>query len=125
MRKPGRRPIYYRAFALHDGTVTAAVPIRKPPKRERCHVDPEGVAIEYADSGRQFSDVNDENRTRFQDIISVNLNTRRAIRELVLPRVAELHAEIHALREQLERVEKSLMGSAAPAALGACSSAQR
>ncbi len=114
MRKPGRRPMHYRAHTLHDGTVTAAVPIRKPPKRKRCRVDPEGVAIEYADSGKNLSDVNYEDRTRFQDIIAVNLNTRRAIRELVLPRVTELQKDLQALRERLERIEGLLVERQAP-----------
>ena len=56
---------------LHDGTVLAAFPIRRPSrqafKRDKLRVDPDGVTIEYAGSGSELRDVRDEERTRFQD----------------------------------------------------------
>ena len=87
MRRERLRPMHFSVHRLHDGTVLAAYPIRKPSKQElkRDHVriDPDGVAREFADGGRNLSDVHNETRTRFQDIIAANMNTRRAIRELV------------------------------------------
>ena len=50
-----------------------------------------------------------ETRTRFQDIISANLNTRRAIGKLVLPYIAEVLEEVGKLREQQDRIEALLM----------------
>ena len=100
------------AHRLHDGTVLAAYPIRKPSKqefkRERVRIDPDGVAREFADGGRNLSDIHNETRTRFQDIIAVNLNTRRAIRELVEPLIAETREEVGKLRAQLDRIEALL-----------------
>ena len=118
MGRQRRRPMYFTAHRLHDGTVLAAYPIRKPSKqelkRERVRIDPDGVAREWADNGRNLSDIHNETRTRFQDIIATNLNTRRAIRELLEPRLAETMEEIAKLREQLDRIEALLATERAP-----------
>jgi len=112
--------MYYTVIMLHDGTVLAARPIRKPSQRPsnplRRKIDPDGVAVEWAESGRDLADIHNDGRTRFQDIIAVNLNTRRAVRDLVLPRMAGLQAEVLGLREQLGRLEKLLLGDSATAA---------
>lgn len=93
-----RRPMHYTTFTLHDGTVLAAFPIRKPIqkvlKRDGRRVDPDGVVIEHTGAGKELSDVRNENRVRSQNIIAVNLNARRALRELVLPPLAETLAEV-------------------------------
>lgn len=112
MTRQRRRPMYFSAHRLHDGTVLWAFPIRKPSKQElkRDHVriDPDGVAREFADGGRNLSDVHNETRTRFQDIIATRLNTRRAIRELVLPCLAETLEEVRNLHSRLDRIEALL-----------------
>jgi hypothetical protein len=111
--------MYYTVIMLHDGTVLAARPIRKPSQRpsnpSRRKIDPDGVAVEWAESGSDLRDNQNETRFRFMDIIAAKLNTRRAIRELVLPRVAELHDEVRNLREQLDRIENLLPRGAATA----------
>ena len=111
--------MYFSAHRLHDGTVLAAFPIRKPSKqelkRERTRIDPDGVAREFADGGRNLADVHNETRTRFQDIIATRLNTRRAIRELVEPCLAETMEEVGKLRAQLDRIEALLMAGQAKA----------
>lgn len=116
MGRQRRRPMYFTVHRLHDGTVLASYPIRKPSKQElkseRMRIDPDGVAREWADNGRNLSDVNNDTRTRFQDIIATNLNTRRAVRELVEPRLAETLEEIGKLRAQLDRIEALLTSGA-------------
>jgi hypothetical protein len=111
MRRPRRRPIHYMVSALHDGTVTSALPIRKPSKQqfkqERHRVDPDGVTIESASSGRQYANVDDPGRVRFIDLMASNLNTRRAIRELVLPRIEEVLAEVRRLHARIDAMEAS------------------
>ena len=93
-----RRPMYYTAHLLHDGTVLWAYPIRKPSKQElklnRIRIDTDGLARVWADAGRDIRDVTNETRTRFQDIIATNLNTRRSLRQLVLPLLAEALGEV-------------------------------
>ena len=107
------RPMYFSAHTLNDGTVLAAFPIRKPSKQalkqNHARIDPDGVARVFADAGKDLSDVRNETRTRFQDIISTNLNTRRAIRKLVLPCLAETQEEVGKLSSQLDRIEALLM----------------
>lgn len=115
MTRLRRRPMHYLASTLHDGTVLAAYPIRKPSKRafkeDHLRVDADGVTIEHAGAGGQLSDVQNDTRTRFQDIISVNLNTRRALRAMVLPGLVDLARELQVLHAQLERIEGLLTGA--------------
>jgi len=112
MARARRRPMHYLATMLHDGTVLAAYPIRRPSrqtfKQDKLRVDPDGVTIEYAESGSQLRDVHNDTRTRFQDLIAANLNTRRAIRAMVLPALANLQSEVRALRAQLDRIEAAI-----------------
>lgn len=116
MRQPRRRPTFYAAVTLHDGTVTAAFPSRRPSKQELKQagrrIDEDCVARGSAESGRQFSDVNYDSRDRFHDIIATRLNTRRAIRELVLPRIGEVLDEVRKRDARMERIEAMLAPSA-------------
>ena len=112
MARARRRSLHYLAFTLYDGTVLGAFPIRKPSrqefKRDKLRVDPDGVTIEHAGSGSELRDVRNEERTRFQDLIAANLNTRRAIRAMVLPELADIQLEVRAMRAQLDRIEATI-----------------
>jgi uncharacterized protein YhbP (UPF0306 family) len=96
------------AIALYDGTVTSARPVRKPIpktiKREKLSIDEDGVCYEWAKAGKELSDVNNESRMRFQDIIATRLNTRRAIREMVYPYVNKLQKDIDGVRNKLDQI---------------------
>jgi hypothetical protein len=61
--------------------------------------------------GKGYSDVNYENRFRFQNIMANRLNTRRVIRELVIPEFQKIHDEIIAVRQQLEKIQQNIQGS--------------
>jgi hypothetical protein len=104
----------YYASSLLDGTVIAAFPIRKPPrrimKRDHLRVDAVGICNESLQPGKELANANYEERFRFQNILAISLNTRRAIREIVLPELAALHEEIAAVRSQLDRIERLLGG---------------
>jgi hypothetical protein len=104
--------MHYWASVLYDGTVLAAFPVRKPtPKRikqDNLRIDEDGVCQGWLSAGKQLADGRDENRFRFQNILATSLNTRRALRELVLPRVSELHAEVVAMRAQIGHIEQLL-----------------
>ncbi|OHB80436.1 MAG: hypothetical protein A2Z25_01670 [Planctomycetes bacterium RBG_16_55_9] len=115
MRRQKRRPIHYAAAkSLHDGTILAAFPVRKPApktiKREKIRIDEDGVCHEYASAGKELSDVYNETRMRFQDIIATRLNTRRAIREMVLPCLVKLECDVNEIRAQLNRIQELLSG---------------
>ncbi len=112
MRRERRRALHYLANSLCDGTVLAAYPIRKPTpkvmKRDHLAVDEDGVCREWLDTGSGLAISQDAGRFRFMDIISANLNTRRAIRHLVLPRLAVLQQQVEAVQGQLDRIERLL-----------------
>jgi hypothetical protein len=113
MRRKPRRPMYFVADCLRDGTVMAAHVDRKPSphvmKRDNLRIDPDGVFKEFVSSGRHLlSDVKYEDRTRFQDILANSLNARRAIRALVLPQLESLVSQVAAMQEQLQRIEDAI-----------------
>jgi hypothetical protein len=101
--------MHYTVSSLHDGTVLSAYPIRKPVpktmKRERLRIDEDGVCHEYARAGKELRDVCNESRMRFQNIIATRLNTRRAIREMVVPHLVKLQADVEEMCRRLERIE--------------------
>jgi hypothetical protein len=93
----------------------AAYPIRKPApkiiKRDNLKIDDDGVCEETLRSGKHVSDCQYENRFRSQNIIANRLNTRRSIREIVLPKLAMMQQEIAAMRTQFDRIEQMLIES--------------
>lgn len=101
--------MHYYAHCLHDGTVVAAYPIRKPIpkviKQDRLRIDEDGVCREWAGAGKELSDVQNESRMRFQNIIATRLNTRRAIREIVYPQLLKLQEDIDNMRSQLDEIK--------------------
>jgi hypothetical protein len=66
MRRQRRRPRYYYASSLFDGTVLAAYPIRKPApkiiKRDNLKIDEDGVCGESLRAGKHLSDCQYESR---------------------------------------------------------------
>ena len=75
--------------------------------------DADGVTRTFPGAGHELSDVRNESRMRFQDIIANRLNTRRALRELVVAPLAELQAEVARLRLEVARLSESLAESRA------------
>jgi hypothetical protein len=86
--------------------------MRKPAprimKRDGMRTDADGVTQEFTRAGRELSDWNYEGRLRFQDIIANRLNTRRALRDLVVVPLTEIHAELAALREEVASLRQAL-----------------
>lgn len=111
MRRPRRRQMHYYANGLYDGTVLGAYPIRKPAprimRRDGMRVDADGVTQFHPGAGEYLRDCSDDRRFRFQDILANALNSRRAIRDLVLPQLASLAAEVAALRAEVARLIES------------------
>ena len=107
--QPRRRTIHYIAAALHDGAIFATYPERKPsPKsiRQRGYrIDADGVLNQKSQAGQELK-YGDERKFRGQDILANRLNTRRAIRELVLPVLEELRREIATLRAEIGQLSK-------------------
>ncbi|MFO0782062.1 MAG: hypothetical protein U0636_00070 [Phycisphaerales bacterium] len=108
--------MYYSVQLLHDGTVIAAYPIRKPSpkmlKRDGMRIDEDGRAMEYSRNGVEIGDPGNPTRMRFQDIIAANLNTRRAIRELAGGPLDDLCREMRALRAEVAQLREAVAGQA-------------
>ena len=107
-----RKPVYYTASSMNDGTVLAAYPVRKPAarimKRDGDKLDDDGVCKEFVGSYVRSFDFNDPGRFRFFDIMANRLNTRRAIREVVLPELKVIQAEVAALRDEVRELKTVL-----------------
>ena len=104
---PSNKKVHYQVFALKDGTILAACPGRKTPAN-RLHPEPEdedGVCrwhteMDY-DSLKSWT-------TNPMGVLAVVLNVRKAIRAQVAPKLELLQRQMAELREQLDRIEKSL-----------------
>ena len=92
--------------------VIIARPIRKPLpktiKREKLKIDKDGVCRELTFSEIEFSHLPLEKRVHLQDVISNRLNTRRAIREMLLPQFAKLQEDLNEIRRQLDQIQQTI-----------------
>ena len=118
MRRKKRRPMHYYSNCLYDGTIVATFPIRKPtPKKIRqdnLRIDEDGVCDRgWYSAGKIFSDVTMDNRFRFQDIMANCLNTRRAMREILIPRLQKLERDADAIHNKLDQIHQMLTDYAA------------
>lgn len=113
MRRQIQKPMYYFTICLYDGTVVGCHPVRKPTpkkiKQDKISIDEDGAYSTWLDSGKDLSDVENKNRFRFHDIISNRLNTRRALREIVMPELREINNEISRLHQQLDQIQSILL----------------
>lgn len=112
MRRKRRKPIYFEASSLYDGTVLAAYPVRKPTakmqKQGSFRLDADNIGSEFVGAGGELSRIEHDNRFRFQDIIANRLNVRRALRDLVLPRIESLEERLAGIESGLNRLEQIL-----------------
>ena len=117
MRRQKRRLVYYRELSLYDGTILAVWPSRKPlPKTmkfENIKIDEDGVCDKGRyDAGKDISDSYNKNRFRFMDILANRLNTRRAMREIIIPHLSKLENEVESLHQKLDQMQQLLANQA-------------
>jgi len=97
-------------FGFHDGSVIACGPDRKPSprkiKEDNLHIDEDGVFQEYFYSPTYWHSWEPEKRSEVVAILANRLNTRRSLRELVLPELAELKAVLCDIQKRLTNIEK-------------------
>ena len=105
-----KRPVYYKVFAMKDGTVLLALPGRKPSKAslyKRERIDEDGIYRWYVHNNRDYMTMRDWNSKPFETIANC-LNFRRALRAQVEPKLDELQEQVAALKQQLDRIEEKL-----------------
>jgi len=116
-RKRGRRPVYYTVTSMNDGTVLSAYPVRKPVarimKRDGDRLDEDNVCKDFTGSYVGPFKFDDPGRCRYFDIMANRLNMRRAIRELTLPKLEAVEAEVVALRNDISELKAMLLENTA------------
>lgn len=103
-----RKPAYYLTYGLKDGTITAVLQTRKPLKkslRRGEKIDEDGVYRTYVHECSDYQDLEDRHYVTRHVALAGRLNTRRAIRELVLPRLDEIASQLEAINQRLDKLE--------------------
>ena len=77
-------------------------------KRDGQRLDEENVCQDFMGSRVGSFRYDDPGRLRFFDIMANRLNVRRAIRELVVPEITSLQAEVAGLREQVRELTATM-----------------
>lgn len=108
-RRPRRRKGYAITFGFTDGSVVACGPERKPSKKriaqDGIHICPDGVFREYHYSPTYWHTFKDEERHEICVTLANRLNTRRAIRELVLPELNAIRLSLDAMLKRIDKLE--------------------
>ncbi|MFQ5473937.1 MAG: hypothetical protein ACE5FA_13785 [Dehalococcoidia bacterium] len=116
-RKRSRRPVYYNVTSMNDGAVLSAYPVRKTAarimKRDGDRLDEDNVCKDFTGSFVGSFKFDDSGRFRFFDIMANRLNMRRAIREVALPKLEAVEAEVAALRIEISDLKAMLFEDAA------------
>ncbi|MBL8814237.1 MAG: hypothetical protein JNM43_28975 [Planctomycetaceae bacterium] len=115
-RKPRHRPVHYTMVAFPGGAVATCTPRRKPsPKQIKANglqIDVDYVCNEYLLAPDEFDEMSQRARGKISDILANRMNTRRAIRDLVLPVLSEIQSSIQQINNRLNEIERSLKSSA-------------
>lgn len=76
-------------------------------KRDHLRLDGDNVCKEYVSSGKELLTIPIEQRVRFLDIIASSLNCRRALRQIVLPRLERIEKELSGIRNALGSTQRA------------------
>jgi hypothetical protein len=106
------KKVYYRVQALQDGTITIAMPERKPRKTRSSdpQIDEDGIFF------WGWHEEKDDEPSRFTDwakgvcytCVATALNVKRIVRQQVEARLDVQQQEIASIHEQLTRIEEKL-----------------
>jgi len=99
---------HYEVHALKDGCVLLAVPTRKPSSRTRggeaVRIDEDGIHQTHVIALDTFTQGIPEVSRMAHAAIAGRLNTRRAIRDLVHPRLDQLEQRLERIEAKLDRL---------------------
>ena len=110
-KKPRRRDVYSVAFVFPDGSAFACAPQRKPSskrlKDDDAYVDEDFVFREQRYGPDEWVSWPVDHRRELGQIMAIRLNTRRAIRDLVLPELEGIKAMLANIQKRLDQIEGS------------------
>ncbi len=111
-RKPRRRDVYSKAFVFPNGAAFSCAPDRRPSARQIKYdgifVDEDFVFQEFKYKSSDWYGWPDQERRELCQIMAIRLNTRRAIRELVLPELKAIQSAMESLISRLSSIEQRL-----------------
>lgn len=100
-----RTPVHYVSLSFHGGASYSASPDRKPSKKNcLAQDDPDLVNREYFDGKEQYEKFPDDARRHVGAILATRINTRRAIRDLVLPELEAIKQSLSELHAKVDRL---------------------
>ena len=101
---------YYRVEATKDGIVVFVYPSRKPRKSShdaKPRIDEDGIYTWWTVADDR-SYLNDIGKGVFQSVLATAINTKRIVREIILPRLQHMEERADKVMEQIERIEGKL-----------------
>jgi hypothetical protein len=104
------QPVYYKVFALKDGTVYFVSLSRKPRKTKhgpRPEIDEEGICTWFIEKERP-SDITDWAKGAWHTAVATTLSVKRIVRLQVQPRLDRIEGDVQALGEQMKRLENKI-----------------
>ncbi|MEQ1829435.1 MAG: hypothetical protein ABL921_25955 [Pirellula sp.] len=104
------RPIHFVSFSLPGRVSYFASPEHKPyTKKGKKHPmlqdDPDLVNIEFETKLADYQAYPAETIQRAGPVLANRINTRRAIRELILPELAMIQSTLADIQKRLDRIE--------------------
>lgn len=111
-KKPRRRDVYFIAFSFPNGAAFACGPERKPStkriKEDSLYIDDDFVFRETKYGSTEWHSWSPEHRRELSQIMAIRLNSRRALRELVLPELKIIQVSLNALDSKLNEIARRL-----------------
>lgn len=102
--------VYYKVFALKDGTVFYVSVSRKPRQTRhgpRVQIDEEGVCTWYVETDCPEG-ATDWAKGTWHTAIATSLNVKRIVRQQIQPRFDQIEKDVLALRAQIGDLEKKI-----------------
>jgi len=110
MRKDGK--VYYRVFAMKDGTIFVALPDRKPTKKSLWPgevIDEDGIYRWWVEGVKDYPELYNGTRPNPHSILAMNLNVKRALRSQVEPRLSEIQKQVSAMQTQISETQNQIL----------------
>lgn len=104
-----KKPVHYTSFSFNGGAAFSVSPARKPYTKKGkqsyfTQEDPDLVCVEFFEGPEYAVDLTDEYRQHVSGILANRINTRRALRELVLPELESLRKSVAELTAKIDQL---------------------